>query len=103
MDIFGLFEFNPKIDSFADDKNLYDIEENQLWDPDLETVSKIIIVMYCKRPTVIKLGHYFFKNKVILDQLELAVSNFHKTIIKFTKYSVISSFSVFIRYIHNNK
>ncbi|XKL64741.1 hypothetical protein PGB90_004827 [Kerria lacca] len=37
MDIFGLFEFNPKIDSFADDKNLYDIEENQLWDPDLET------------------------------------------------------------------
>lgn len=43
MDLFGFnFEFNSKMDAFAGDKTLYEIEANELkdiWDSDLETVS----------------------------------------------------------------
>lgn len=47
MDIFGFnLEFNSKMDSFAGDKSLYDIEANELkefWDSDLETVRNFFL------------------------------------------------------------
>lgn len=49
MDLFGFnFEFPSKMDGFAGDKTLYEIEANELkdiWDSDLETVSHLVIYL----------------------------------------------------------